>query len=133
MKLAILLCLVAVAAAAPQNPDHLAETVVDERVDQGDGNFNYRFETTNGINEERVGTPGSNGQSNFRGSFSYILPDGNQVVVTYVADENGHNAESPYIPTAPPPPPHALELIALTDKLRSEGVTWDEQGFVISG
>lgn len=61
-------CLLAFAAAAP-HPESSAETVVDERSDNGDGNFNYRFETTNGISERRSGAPGSEGQSNMEGAY----------------------------------------------------------------
>lgn len=61
-------CLLAFAAAAPR-PDKDAETIVDERNDAGDGNFDFRFETTNGIAENRIGTPGSEGQSNMEGAY----------------------------------------------------------------
>lgn len=41
----------------------------DERVDNGDGNFNYQFETENGIATNVNGVPGSVGQSNIQGSY----------------------------------------------------------------
>lgn len=61
-------CLLAFAAAAPR-PESSAEIITDQRSDAGDGNFNYRIETTNGIAEERSGAPGSQGQSNMQGAF----------------------------------------------------------------
>lgn len=64
----VLSCLLAFAVAAPR-PDGDAETIVDERSDNGDGNFQYRFETSNGIVEQRLGAPGSEGQSNMQGDF----------------------------------------------------------------
>ncbi|XP_037798506.1 cuticle protein AMP1A-like [Penaeus monodon] len=58
----------------PQNrlPEYDAEILVDEREDRGDGNFRYRFETSNGIKTEKVGTPGSEGQSNMQGAFRLL-------------------------------------------------------------
>lgn len=41
----------------------------DNRQDYGDGNFNYDFETENGIGVNAVGTPGSQGQSNIQGFY----------------------------------------------------------------
>lgn len=60
---------VAVALTAPQNPEYLAETLSDERQDNGDGNFRYSFQTSNDISASQVGTPGILGQSNVQGSF----------------------------------------------------------------
>ncbi|KAG7158113.1 Cuticle protein [Homarus americanus] len=70
----LLACLVAVTARP--HPDRDAQTVVDERQDDGDGNFYYRFETSNSITEDRQGTPGVEGQSNMQGSYSFTHPDG---------------------------------------------------------
>ncbi|KAK3857453.1 hypothetical protein Pcinc_036286 [Petrolisthes cinctipes] len=77
-------------------PPHIADPgiVSDHREDQGDGNFKYSFETENGIKVEVEGKPGSKGQSNMQGSYSFPLPDGTLVQVTYVADENGYRAET---------------------------------------
>lgn len=46
-----------------------ADILSDHREDHGDGNFRYSFETTNGIQVEVVGQPGSEGQSTMRGSY----------------------------------------------------------------
>lgn len=40
-----------------------------------------------------------------QGSDSYTAPDGQQVSITYVADENGFQVQGSHIPTAPPIPP----------------------------
>ncbi|ROT73067.1 arthrodial cuticle protein AMP8.1 [Penaeus vannamei] len=69
MKSVIFACLFAVALAAPQqNPLGLAEVLVDERVDNGDGTFQYNFQTSNDIAAQRTGSVGSAGQSNTRES-----------------------------------------------------------------
>ncbi|XP_071552011.1 cuticle protein AMP1A-like [Panulirus ornatus] len=111
MKLVVLACVMALAAGAPR-PDEDAEVLVDERSDSGDGNFNYKFETSNGIYEEREGTPGEEGQSNFVGSFRFPLPDGTIAEFTYVADQDGFRVESPLLPTPHPLPQHAIDQIA---------------------
>ncbi|XP_045621370.1 cuticle protein AMP1A-like [Procambarus clarkii] len=125
MKLVLLALLVALAAAAPR-PEQDAETLVDEREDNGDGNFKYQFETSNGLVEERVGTVGAEGQSNFQGSYRFTLPDGTVAVVTYVADENGFRPESPLIPTPHPLPAHALAQIAFAEEQRARGITFEK-------
>ncbi|XP_045101422.1 cuticle protein AM/CP1114-like [Portunus trituberculatus] len=98
MKLVVLACLLAVAAA---RPDKDATIVTDERNDQGDGNFYYRFETSNGIQKEKTGTPGIEGQSNYVGSFQFPLDDGTLATFTFEADENGYRVNSPLLPPIP--------------------------------
>nr|P81578.1 RecName: Full=Cuticle protein AM1239; Short=CPAM1239 [Cancer pagurus] len=112
--------------------EHEAEIILDERQDNGDGNFNYRFETTNGIAEERVGVPGSQGQSNMKGGYSFNLPDGSRFQLSFAADENGYNADSPFIPTDHPLPAHVIELLALVEELKRQGATWDDKGVRIT-
>lgn len=72
----LLACLVAFAAAAPQfsSPDYrIIQVLRDSRQDQGDGNYNYEFETENGIYTNVEGRPGSAGQSNKAGSFRWAV------------------------------------------------------------
>nr|AAV28477.1 arthrodial cuticle protein AMP6.0 [Callinectes sapidus] len=94
MKLVVL-------ALAAARPDKDATILTDEREDRGDGNFFYRFETSNGIQKEKTGTPGSEGQSNMVGSFQFPLDDGSTATFTFVADENGYRVESPLLPPIP--------------------------------
>ncbi|XP_047478664.1 cuticle protein AMP1A-like [Penaeus chinensis] len=128
MKVVLFACLIAVAFA---RPDGDAEVLRDEREDQGDGNFRYTFETSNGILQETVGTPGSEGQSNVVGSYRFTDPDGNVVEVRYTADEEGFRPESDAIPQPPPIPEFVYELLAIAEQQRSSGVQFDEQGFEI--
>lgn len=56
--------------AAPQNDERpQVELLVDERVDSGDGNFNYAIEADNGVAMAVVGTPGAEGGVNMEGSY----------------------------------------------------------------
>ncbi|XP_045621228.1 cuticle protein AMP1A [Procambarus clarkii] len=123
MKLTLLICLVAVAAAAP---DKDATTVLDERSDSGDGNFRYNFQTSNGISAQKTGTPGSEGQSNYEGSFRFTLEDGTVAEVRYIADENGYRPESDLLPTPHPLPAHVHELLRIAEEQRRQGITFDK-------
>ncbi|XP_042859558.1 cuticle protein AMP1A-like [Penaeus japonicus] len=126
MKVVLFVCLAAVAFA---RPDGDAELLLDEREDQGDGNFRYVFETSNGIFKETVGTPGAEGQSNMVGSYRFTDPDGNVVEVRFTADENGFVPESDAIPQPPPLPAHVPELLAIAEQQQREGIEFDDQGF----
>ncbi|KAK4304196.1 hypothetical protein Pmani_023830 [Petrolisthes manimaculis] len=138
MQFVLLACLAAVAVAAPQigNQQNYRQDPIailrDERDDFGDGNFRYEFETENGILTNAVGTPGSQGQSNIQGFFSFPLDDGTIAEVRYVADEYGYRPESPLIPTPHPLPAHAIEQIRIAEEQRAAGVTWDHRGFRLS-
>ncbi|XP_071551998.1 cuticle protein AM1199-like [Panulirus ornatus] len=124
MKLVVLLCVVAVAAAGPQFPGrdfrHI-RVISDTREDHGDGRFRYHFITENGINVHAAGNPGSAGQSNIQGGFSFPFPEGGAGEVTYVADEGGYRAQSPLIPTPHPLPAHAIEQVRFAQQQRRFG------------
>ncbi|XP_042229147.1 cuticle protein AM1159-like [Homarus americanus] len=126
MKLVLLVCLAAVAIAAPDF--HGLPPVVilrDDRQDSGDGNFNYAFEADNGIAVEASGTPGSAGQSNMQGVYRFPLPDGTLAEIRYVADELGFRPESPLLPQPHPLPPHAIEQIRIAEEQRAQGITFE--------
>ncbi|XP_042241698.1 cuticle protein AM1159-like [Homarus americanus] len=122
MKLFVFACLVVLAAARPQKD---AETVVDERSDSGDGNFNFNFETSHGISEQRTGVPGAEGQVNMEGVFRFPLEDGSIAEVRFIANENGYQPESALIPTSHPLPAHAIEQIAFAEEQRARGITFE--------
>jgi hypothetical protein len=97
------------AIAFPQNPqpssggpDAAATLLQSLFSDDGLGNFNYLFETSNGIKQNAEGTlkdiqlpasesaaGGSGKGSTQKGSFSYTAPDGTPIKVDWIADENG--------------------------------------------
>merc|ERR1712168_199788 len=107
----------------------LAETVVDERVDNGDGTLNHQFQTTNEISVSNVGSIGSAGQSNIQGSYRFPAPEGGFVEVTFVADEGGFQPSGAVLPTAPPMPEHVFELLAIAEQQRASGIQFDQRGF----
>jgi Insect cuticle protein. len=47
-----------------------------------------------------------------RGSYRYKDPEGNDIVVNYVADENGFVPQGAHLPVAPPIPQAILEALA---------------------
>ncbi|XP_069167584.1 cuticle protein AM1199-like [Procambarus clarkii] len=127
MKLVIFACLAAVAVAGPQRPRqdyrHIG-IVSDTREDHGDGRFRYHFITEHGVDVQAAGNPGSAGQSNIQGAFSFPFPEGGTGNVRYVADELGYRPESNLIPTPPPLPPHAIEQIRVAEEQRRRGITF---------
>ncbi|XP_071551776.1 cuticle protein AM1199-like [Panulirus ornatus] len=131
MKLVVLVCLAASAVARPQfryeNPRHIA-ILRDNRVDHGDGNFQYEFETENGIYQNVVGRPGQSGGQTMDGSFRFPLDDGTIADFQFVANENGYQVQSPVIPTPHPLPAHAAEQVAFAEQERARGARWDELG-----
>ncbi|XP_068226970.1 cuticle protein AMP1A-like [Palaemon carinicauda] len=112
MRLVLFACLVAASLAAPK-PQGDTAILRDDRVDQGDGNFNYAFELSDGTAVEASGSPGEGGAVNIRGSYRYNLPDGAFVQISYVADEGGFRPVGKAIPSHSPPPfPSAFASIA---------------------
>jgi len=71
----------------------------------------FRYETGNNILVEENGVLKSfgDGKNNAdavvqQGSYSYTSPEGQQITVTYTADERGFRATGDHIPTPPPVP-----------------------------
>ncbi|GLV31155.1 hypothetical protein CBL_12229 [Carabus blaptoides fortunei] len=77
----------------------------------GDGSYQFDFETANGIQTQEAGhlkNAGSESESIMvHGSYSYTGDDGVQYTVTYTADENGFQPQGDHLPT-PPPIPEAI-------------------------
>ncbi|XP_042222760.1 cuticle protein AM1159-like [Homarus americanus] len=133
MKLVLLACLAALAVAAPQFENAIPVVILrDDRVDNGDGNFNYAFESDDGIAIEAFGSPGSVGQSNIQGTIRFIHPDGTPSEISYSADENGFQPQGALIPTPPPLPAHAIEQIRIGEEQRAAGITFDQRGFRVN-
>lgn len=78
----------------------------------------FRYETANGIQAQEQGVARAVGQEvsiAAQGSFAYTSPEGEQISLAYVADENGFQPQGAHLPTPPPIPAaiqRALEYIA---------------------
>lgn len=87
-----------------------------------EGNYEWSFEAANGIKAEEKGTlKKTNDPENpeavvAEGAFSYKDPEGNEISLTYTADdEGGFKPVGSHLPTSPPIPPNiqkALDWIA---------------------
>ncbi|XP_063598398.1 cuticle protein AM/CP1114-like [Penaeus indicus] len=122
MIFTILALVVAVAAAVPQKDRPIA-ILRDDRIAPESGSYSFQFETENGIRHTEDGSPGEKGQTNSQGVYSYLLDDGSVVEVTYVANENGFQAQSPLLPVAPafphPIPEYVLRQIEFAQQQES--------------
>lgn len=92
------------------NPaDRQATIVRYDNVNNGDGNYQYAYETSNGIAAEETGFLKNAGTNNeiqtARGSYQYYGPEGQLFKIVYTADENGFQAQGDHLPTPPPIPP----------------------------
>ncbi|KAL5293257.1 hypothetical protein ACFFRR_011803 [Megaselia abdita] len=105
MKFAIVFaCFFAAAIAAPVG-DGEAEILRYDSDNIGTGEYNWNFETTNGIKGEESGhlvpSQSEAGESiSVKGSFSFVADDGQTYTVTYIADENGFQPEGHHLPIA---------------------------------
>ncbi|XP_032520073.1 pupal cuticle protein 20-like isoform X1 [Danaus plexippus] len=82
-----------------------------ENVNNGDGSYSFSYDTPNGISARESGSPRAPGPEGpavtAEGAFSYRAPDGQQISLTYTADENGFHPSGSHLPT-PPPIPEAI-------------------------
>ncbi|CAG9785084.1 unnamed protein product [Diatraea saccharalis] len=98
--------LVAVAFAAPQAPSEPIPIVKQDSQVNGDGSYQYSFETGNGISADQKGDLKKVGDVEaleVQGQFQYPGENGN-IQLTYTADENGFQPQGAHLPTAPPVP-----------------------------
>lgn len=108
MKIAILILLVGIAAAAPAKDASLLQ----ENFARDDhGQYSYNFLTGDGVARTEQGSlvPNREGTANVlvqKGGYRYLLPNGELVEVNYIADENGFRviSGSGHLPTPPPLP-----------------------------
>ncbi|XP_063614110.1 cuticle protein AM1239-like [Penaeus indicus] len=127
---AVICALLAVAAAAPQGysvptpaPTYGGGPVVPILVDDREGpdqfgNYNFNFETGDGISRNEVGAPqGELGAVASQGGWSFTFPDGTPAVFSFVADGAGYQPQSDLLPTPHPLPAHAIAQI---EKARQE-------------
>ncbi|XP_045621376.2 LOW QUALITY PROTEIN: cuticle protein AM1199 [Procambarus clarkii] len=134
MKLVVFTALVAFAAAAklpgesPQPPTAVVEAahlqapqppiaiLRDDRLAPHGAVYKTDFETENGIVVSESGQAGSGGQSNAEGFISYTSPEGQQVHISYIANEFGFQPQGDQIPTPHPLPAHAIAQIAFAEE-----------------
>ncbi|CAK1596360.1 unnamed protein product [Parnassius mnemosyne] len=86
-----------------------------ENQNNGDGSYRFSYETGNGISAQESGAPRAQGPEGpavtAEGGFSYRAPDGQQISLSYTADENGFHPVGSHLPTPPPIPEEILRSI----------------------
>lgn len=104
-KLCIAFALAATVLAANLDKDAYIEKY--DSVVNPDGSFRYAVQTSNGIAAESQGDQNGNVQ----GSYSWISPEGEDVGISYIADDYGYRASGRSIPTPPPIPEHIIKAL----------------------
>ncbi|XP_069674222.1 endocuticle structural glycoprotein ABD-4-like [Periplaneta americana] len=113
---------VALVSAAPQRAEEPIAIISQTNNFNGDGTYEYSYETANGIKAQEVGTlkkaqnPEDGNVVVSQGSYTYKTPEGIQITLQYVADDvGGFVPVGDHLPTAPPVPPaiqKALDYLA---------------------
>ncbi|KPI97901.1 Endocuticle structural glycoprotein SgAbd-2 [Papilio xuthus] len=106
-SIALVALFVAVAFAAPQAPTEPIPILRQDSQINGDGSYQYSFETGNGISADQKGDLKKVGDVEaleVQGQFQYPGEDGQNIQLTYTADENGFQPQGAHLPTAPPVP-----------------------------
>ncbi|XP_076545753.1 uncharacterized protein LOC117606096 [Osmia lignaria lignaria] len=93
----------------------------------GDGNYQFSYETGNGISAQETGQQQGNAEA-VSGSYSYTGPDGVQYSVTYTADEQGFHPQGAHLPTPPPIPPEIQRGVELALAAEARGENQDTSG-----
>lgn len=88
--------------------------------------FRYSYESGNGIISEENGIVEGDG-TRVHGSYSYTLPDGQHVSITYTADENGFVAQGSHIPTPHPIPEAIVRALEENAAAEARGIFDDGQ------
>ncbi|XP_067634218.1 cuticular protein 47Eg [Eurosta solidaginis] len=103
----VLACLLAFAYANEE------ADVIHNESEVNPDSFKYFYEFSNSIKSQQEGHLSGDALVE-TGQYSYTSPEGEQVSIKYVADENGYHVLSanPPLPTPPPIPEHILKAIA---------------------
>lgn len=112
--IALSIALFAAVHAAPQSSGTTPVPILSENSNlQPDGSFQFAFQSGDGVQVQNQGTlkeievqkaDGSGTEKEQvivqSGSYSYQAPDGQQITVTYTADENGFHPQGAHLPVA---------------------------------
>ncbi|XP_061377853.1 endocuticle structural glycoprotein SgAbd-5-like [Danaus plexippus] len=114
MRFYLLFGIIVTTAYSAPTDESQATILTYEYNNDGSGNYNFRYTTSNGISRQETGTLVNEGLTNehieVRGSYSYIQPDGRLETVEYTADENGfkYSKEIPFAINVEQGVPHAV-------------------------
>ncbi|CAG4952868.1 unnamed protein product [Parnassius apollo] len=120
MKLLLIILLVAYASAdvshiVPHNGEGSAKIVKQEQDIGLEGQYQWAYETENGISAREQGTlnnpQAENPEQVVQGEARWTAPNGEVVSLQYVADGNGYQPQSSHQPVAPPIPEAILKAL----------------------
>ncbi|XP_073811899.1 larval cuticle protein 2-like [Musca autumnalis] len=109
----VLICTLVAVAVARSPPSKFASTddahaeVIYFTSDVNENGFQYAYDTTNNIHAIASG----NENGDHQGGFSWISPEGKDIAIQYVADENGYQPRGDVLPTPPPIPAAILRAL----------------------
>ncbi|KAL0883337.1 hypothetical protein ABMA27_016744 [Loxostege sticticalis] len=116
MKFLIVLAIVAAARADVAHLDATAPIVRSDFDSQPDGNFQYIYETGNGIYSQALGVVKDPNSENpileVSGAVKYTSPEGTPIELSYVANENGYQPQGSHLPVAPEVPEAITRALA---------------------
>lgn len=98
--LVVVAAVLAPSLAAPQfGGDGLATILRDERTHNDNGQYQFVFETSNGIFRQEQGNENNGIEQN--GGWSYTSPEGVPVEITFVSNQGGFQPVGSVLPVAP--------------------------------
>ncbi|XP_017785765.1 PREDICTED: endocuticle structural glycoprotein SgAbd-8-like [Nicrophorus vespilloides] len=138
MKLIILSVLALVALTKAQQQPHGDPIPIIRYENEGvnpDGSYKWLYETGNGINAQEEGQVKNLGNPETeamqaQGSYSYQAPDGTNIAIQYIANEEGFQPQGDHLPTPPPIPAaimRALEWNAAHPEEEQAGAASNQQ------
>ncbi|KAF2359285.1 Insect cuticle protein [Trinorchestia longiramus] len=121
------------APARGSNERHIA-ILRDDRVQPQDGSYAFDIETEDGIVRSEAGqNQNEAGVVVQAGQMSYTLPDGTLFELKFVADENGYQPQSDFLPVAPAPlhpiPAFVQEQIDRAERERSASLANSQRSY----
>ncbi|XP_022903994.1 larval cuticle protein LCP-17-like [Onthophagus taurus] len=117
---ALIILTAILACAAAQKSDKTASILRQSSDVNPDGSYQWSYENDNGISAQEQGSLTNSKEPAVaaQGGFQYKSPEGEQISIQYVADENGFQPQGAHLPVAPEPQPipayiaRALDWIA---------------------
>lgn len=106
--LIVLACFAAVAFAGEVQE-------ISRSLDVQPDSYSFDLKLDNGVSVQESGKLKNEDTISAQGSYAFQSPEGEQVSITYIADENGYQPQGSHLPTPPPIPPQivkALEYLA---------------------
>ncbi|KAL5287373.1 hypothetical protein ACFFRR_008338 [Megaselia abdita] len=109
MKFLVVLACVAAVAFAVEVQE------VSRSLDVQPESYSFDLKLDNGVSAQESGHLKDENTISAQGSYGFTSPEGEQISISYTADENGYQPQGSHLPTPPPIPPQiikALEYLA---------------------